>query len=62
MEIKVYHNQDLIIKSDIWKLVLGQILNKPFGHIINIDDLKVFVNGIELPKPKDIEPEAKDDS
>ena len=62
MEIKVYHNQDLIIKSDIWKLVLGQILNKPFGEIINIDDLKVFVNGMELPKPKDMEPEAKDDS
>ena len=62
MEIKVYHNQDLIIKSDIWKLVLGQILNKPFGEIINIDDLKVFVNGIELPKPNDIKQEAKDDS
>ena len=55
MEIKVYHNQDLIIKSDIWKLVLGQILNKPFGEIINMADLKVFVNGVEILKPKDIE-------
>jgi len=60
MEIKVYYNQDLLIKSDIWKLVLGQILNMPFGHIINIDDLKVFINGVELPKPKDMEQEAKD--
>ena len=62
MEIKVYHNQDLLLKSDIWKLVLGQILNKPFGEIININDLKVFVNGVELPKPEDMEQEAKDGS
>jgi len=58
MEIKVYHNQDLLIKSDIWRLVLGQILNKPFGEIINIDDLKVFVNDVELPKPKNMEQES----
>jgi len=62
MEIKVYHNQDLLIKSDIWKLVMGQILNLPFGHIINIDDLKLFVNGVEVPKPKDMEQEDKNDS
>lgn len=62
MEIKVYHNQDLLIKSDIWKLVMGQILNLPFGHIINIDDLKLFVNGVEVPKPKDMEQEDKNNS
>jgi len=62
MEIKVYHNQDLLIKSDIWKLVMGQILNLPFGHIINIDDLKLFVNGVEVPKSKDMEQEDKNDS
>ena len=60
MEIKVYHNQELLIKSDIWKIVLGQILNMPFGHIINIEDLKVLVNGVEIPKPEDMEQEAKD--
>jgi len=62
MEIKVYHNQDLLIKSDLWKLVMGQILNMPFGHIINIDDLKLFVNGVEVPKPKDMEQEDKNNS
>ena len=55
MEIKVYHNKELLIESDIWNLVLGQILNKPMFQLIDIDDLKVFVNGVEVPKPKDIE-------
>ena len=57
MEIKVYHNQELIIKSDIWHLVLMQILNKPI-QIMDIGDLQVFVNGVEVPKPKDIENET----
>ena len=41
---------------------MGQILNMPFGHIINIDDLKLFVNGVEVPKPKDMEQEDKNNS
>ena len=55
MEIKVYHNKELIIESDIWNLVLGQILNKPMFQLIDINDLRVLVNNVEVPKPKDIE-------
>ena len=54
MEIKVYHNNELILKSDVWKLILTQLLNRPI-QIMNIDELKVLVNNVEIPKPKKME-------
>ena len=54
MEIKVYHNNELIMKCDIWKLILMQLLNRPI-QIMDIDELKVFVNNVEIPKPENME-------
>jgi len=54
MEIKVYHNNELIMKCDVWKLILMQLLNRPI-QIMDIDELKVFVNNVEIPKPENME-------